>query len=51
MVIHYFENGIKKKEGTWENGKKYGIFKEWDETGKLIKEENYNSDIIDVSSK
>lgn len=26
---------------AWENGKKNGMFKEWDENGKIIKEELY----------
>ena len=46
LVIHYYENGNKKKEGTWENGKKNGSFREWDETGKLIKDEKYELDIL-----
>jgi antitoxin component YwqK of YwqJK toxin-antitoxin module len=46
MVIHYFDNGQKKKEGNWDNGKKHGIFREWDERGNLIKEENFDNDSL-----
>jgi len=37
LNIEYFPNGIIKIEGYYDNGEKSGIWKEYDEKGKLIK--------------
>lgn len=41
LSTYYHENGIKSKEGNYENGKEIGNWKLWYKDGKLKSEENY----------
>ena len=38
---YWYKNGIKGAEGQYLAGKKHGTWREWDENGKLIKQEEY----------
>ncbi|MFA5781324.1 MAG: hypothetical protein WC868_03545 [Bacteroidales bacterium] len=38
----YFENGQKRYEGYYNKGNQSGIWKFWDESGKLLKEVDYD---------
>lgn len=41
MSTVYFDNGQKRYEGMYENDKQIGIWRFWDESGKLVQEKEY----------
>ena len=49
--IQYYPNGNVRKESTYKLHEKEGIQKEFDETGKLVAEENYTYDKLHGSCK
>ena len=40
-IIKFHENGEVKAKGKYENGEKDGLWKNYDESGKLINKEKY----------
>lgn len=49
--VEFHENGINKLVGGYVDGKKNGIFKEYDKNGKLIAIYKYEDDLLSESSK
>lgn len=45
-LVTYYENGKKHKKRTFKNGKKDGIFIEWDKNGLKIKEEVFQDNVL-----
>ena len=43
MERYWYPKRILKSEGQWFDGKENGIFREWDEQGKLIRVARYKN--------
>jgi antitoxin component YwqK of YwqJK toxin-antitoxin module len=42
----FFDNGLVNEEGNWQEGRKHGIFKYYDDTGKFLRIERYDMGIL-----
>jgi len=40
---HYYSNGVKSETGIFKDGVKHGVWKTWDETGKLTSVAHYKN--------
>jgi hypothetical protein len=40
---HFYSNGLKSESGRFKNGVKHGVWKTWDETGKLTSVAHYKN--------
>ena len=50
LVICKYENGQKKSEGNFKDGKKDGKRTSWNENGQIEVEENFKDDLIDETA-
>jgi len=41
VKTEYYDNGEKELEGNYKDGKKEGLWTDWDEEGKVTKTETY----------